>query len=63
MTGVSMLRPLRILLPFVAIGAALLVFLSFAFVAFSFAGGGRAGGPLSLGRCDAGLSGSPCAPA
>ena len=34
-TGVSMLRPLRILLPFVAIGVALLVFLSVAFVAFS----------------------------
>ena len=54
-----MLRPLRILLPIVAIGAALLVFLSLAFVAFSIGGGAGSGGPMSLGGCDAGLSGSP----
>jgi peptidoglycan DL-endopeptidase CwlO len=55
----SMLRPLRILLPIVAIGAALLVFLSLAFVAFSIGGGAGQGGPMSLGGCDAGLSGAP----
>ncbi len=55
----SMLRPLRILLPIVAIGVALLVFLSLAFVAFSIGGGAGSGGPMALGGCDAGLSGSP----
>ncbi len=55
----SMLRPLRILLPFVAIGVALLVFLSVAFVAFTIGGGLGPGGPASFGACDAGLSGSP----
>jgi peptidoglycan DL-endopeptidase CwlO len=54
----SMLRPLRILLPLVAIGLALLVFLGLAFVAFSIGGGTGSGGPMSLGGCDAGLSGS-----
>jgi hypothetical protein len=54
----SMLRPLRILLPLVAVGLALLVFLSIAFVAFSIGGGTGPGGPMVLGGCDAGLSGS-----
>ena len=57
--GVSMLRPLRILLPFVAIGVALLVFLSVAFVAFTVGGGTGPGGPTSFGPCDAGLSAAP----
>ena len=51
----SMLRPLRILLPFIAIGAALVLFLGVAFVAFSVGGGSGTGVP-SLGPCDAGLS-------
>ena len=55
----SMLRPLRILLPFVAIGVALLVFLSVAFVAFTVGGGTGPGGPTSFGPCDAGLSAAP----
>ena len=57
--GVSILRPLRILLPFVAIGVALLVFLSVAFVAFTVGGGTGPGGPTSFGPCDAGLSAAP----
>jgi len=57
--GVSMLRPLRILLPFVAIGVALVVFLCVAFVAFTVGGGTGPGGPTSFGPCDAGLSAAP----
>ncbi len=57
----ALLRPLRILLPFVAIGVALLVFLGVTFVAFSIGGGLGSNGPVSLGGCDAGLSGSPTA--
>lgn len=49
----SLWRPLRLLLPLVAIGVALVVFLGAAFVAFS-AGGGTAA-PLVRGDCDAGL--------
>ncbi|MBA3905506.1 MAG: C40 family peptidase [Pseudonocardiales bacterium] len=54
-----MLRPLRvfrILLPFVAIGTALVLFLGVAFVAFTV-GGGATGGGLVLGPCDAALTG------
>lgn len=54
----SMLRPLRILLPFIAIAVALVVFISLAFVAFSV-GGGTGGGFAALGPCDATLSGAP----
>jgi len=48
--GVSMLRPLRILLPFVAIGVALLVFLSVAFVAFTVSGARGRAAPRRSGR-------------
>ena len=53
-----MLRPLRILLPFVAIGAALVLFLGLAFAVFSV-GGGTGTGTLAPGLCDAGLSSAP----
>ncbi|MDT7574936.1 MAG: hypothetical protein QOH17_1269, partial [Pseudonocardiales bacterium] len=52
----SMLRPLRILLPFIAIAAALVLFISVAFIAFTV-GGGNTGGGVALGPCDASLSG------
>lgn len=51
----SPLRPLRILLPFVAIGLGLVLFLAVAFVAFS-ASGGTSGGQSTFGACDAGLT-------
>ena len=54
----SMLRPLRILLPFVAIGAALVLFLGLTFAVFSV-GGGTGTGTLAPGLCDAGLSSAP----
>lgn len=47
------LRPLRLLLPLVAIGAACLLVLVVGVVAFYGAGGGR--GPTYLGPCDAGI--------
>lgn len=49
------LRPLRLLLPFVAIVAALGLFIGVAFVAFS-ASGGTGGGVSTLGACDASSS-------
>lgn len=50
----SFWRPLRLLLPFVAIGVALVVFLGAAFLAFSVGGG--AATPLTTpGACDTGL--------
>jgi peptidoglycan DL-endopeptidase CwlO len=52
---VTPLRPLRLLLPFVAIAAALGLFLGFAFMAFS-AGGGTSTSTPAVGACDAGLS-------
>ncbi|HEY0813472.1 MAG TPA: C40 family peptidase [Pseudonocardia sp.] len=55
-----MLRPLRILrilLPFVAIAAALVLFLGVAFIAFTIGGGGGTGGELPAGPCDAALTG------
>jgi cell wall-associated NlpC family hydrolase len=51
---VTPLRPLRLLLPFVAIAAALGLFLGIGFMAFS-AGGGGGGATSTLGACDAGL--------
>ncbi len=51
-----MFRPLRLLLPFVAIGMGLVLFLAVAFVAFS-ASGGTSGGQATFGACDA--SGTP----
>jgi peptidoglycan DL-endopeptidase CwlO len=54
------LRPLRLLLPFVAIGAGLVLFLAVAFVAFS-ASGGTSGGQAAFGACDAGLTSSGAA--
>ncbi|OLT10353.1 hypothetical protein BJF78_29030 [Pseudonocardia sp. CNS-139] len=53
------LRPLRLLLPFVAIGLALLLFLGVGFVAFNIGGGG--GRPVPYTACDAGLR-SPAGP-
>ena len=47
-----MLRPLRLFVPFVAVGAALLVFLVFGFLAYQ---GGTGGGLVGPGVCDAGL--------
>jgi cell wall-associated NlpC family hydrolase len=47
-----MLRPLRLFVPFVAVGAALLVFLVFGFLAYQ---GGPGGGIVGPGVCDAGL--------
>lgn len=56
------LRPLRLLLPLVAIAAALGLFLGVAFVAFSVGGGGGGSG-LSFGPCDANLRTAPGATA
>jgi hypothetical protein len=50
---VFLLRPLRLLLPFAVIAAALMLFIAVAFVAFS-ASGGTSGGAGTLGDCDAG---------
>jgi cell wall-associated NlpC family hydrolase len=50
---VFLLRPLRLLLPFAVIAAALMLFIAVAFVAFS-ASGGTSGGTGTLGDCDAG---------
>jgi cell wall-associated NlpC family hydrolase len=47
-----LLRPLRLLVPFIAVGAALLVFLVFGFLAYQ---GGTGGGIVGPGVCDAGL--------
>ena len=52
----TVLRPLRLLIPFVAIAAALGLFLGIGFIAFSTGGGG--GRPASYGPCDAGLDSS-----
>lgn len=46
-------RALRLLIPFVAIGVALVLFLGIAFFAFTVGGG--IGGPTSYGPCEAGL--------
>ncbi|HEY4418330.1 MAG TPA: NlpC/P60 family protein, partial [Pseudonocardia sp.] len=51
----NLLRPLRLLIPFVAIAAALGLFLGVGFVLFSTGGG--AGRSQSYGPCDAGLAG------
>ena len=48
-----LLRPLRLLIPVIAIGGALVLFLVFGFLAFQSGGGGGAG--LVPGICDAGL--------
>jgi cell wall-associated NlpC family hydrolase len=48
---VRFLRPLRLLLPFVTIAAALALFIGVAFVAFSVNGGAGGGAP-TLGACD-----------
>jgi cell wall-associated NlpC family hydrolase len=50
----SLLRPLRLLLPFVAIAAALGLFLGVGFIAFNIGGGGG-GRPSTYGACDPGL--------
>ena len=50
----SVLRPLRLLLPFVAIAAALALFLGVGFIAFNIGGGGG-GQPATYGACDPGL--------
>ncbi|GAA1309772.1 C40 family peptidase [Pseudonocardia xinjiangensis] len=55
----NVLRPLRLLVPFVAIAAALGLFLGIGFIAFSTGGGG--GQSASYGPCDAGLDSSPLA--
>lgn len=47
-----MLRPLRLFVPFLAVGVALLVFLVFGFLAYQ---GGTGGGFVGPGVCDAGL--------
>lgn len=54
-TGMRALRPLRLLLPFVAIAVALVLFLGLTFFAFTVGGGG--GTPTS-GPCDTGVRGS-----
>jgi len=51
---VRLLRPLRLLVPLIAVGAALVVFLVFGFLAYQ-AGTGGSGGGLAPGVCDAGL--------
>lgn len=56
---VKPLRPLRLLLPLVAIAAALGLFLGVAFVAFNVGGGGGGGAALSFGTCDANLRAAP----
>ena len=48
-----LLRPLRLLVPLVAVGGALVVFLVFGFLAYQGGTGGGAG--LVPGYCDAGL--------
>ena len=48
-----LLRPLRLLVPFVAVGGALMIFLVFGFLAYQGGTGGGAG--LIPGFCDAGL--------
>ncbi len=48
-----LLRPLRLLVPLVAVGAALVIFLAFGFLAYQGSTGGGAG--LVPGFCDAGL--------
>jgi cell wall-associated NlpC family hydrolase len=53
-----MLRPLRLLVPFVAVGAALLVFLVFGFLAYQ---GGTGGGIAGPGVCDAAATGDTAA--
>jgi peptidoglycan DL-endopeptidase CwlO len=55
------LRPLRLLVPFVAIAAALALFLGVGFIAFNIGGGGGVGRPATHGACDAGLR-SPVGP-
>jgi cell wall-associated NlpC family hydrolase len=50
---VRSLRPLRLLVPVVALGGALVVFLAFGFLAYRGGGGGGSG--LVPGVCDAGL--------
>jgi cell wall-associated NlpC family hydrolase len=51
----NLLRPLRLLIPFIAIAAALGLFLGVGFIVFS--AGGGAGRSQSYGPCDAGLAG------
>ncbi len=51
-TSTRGLRPLRLLLPFAAIGAALVLFLGLTFFAFTIAGGG---GGAPAGPCDTGV--------
>jgi hypothetical protein len=55
------MRPLRLLIPFVAIAAALALFLGVGFIAFNIGGGGGGGGATTSGPCDAGLR-SPVGP-
>lgn len=52
MTVTRRLRPLRLLLPFAAIAAALVLFLAITFFAFTIGGGG---GGTPSGPCDAGV--------
>jgi peptidoglycan DL-endopeptidase CwlO len=56
---VRMLRPLRLLIPVIAVGGALVVFLVFGFLAYQGSGGGPA---LFPGICDAGLRSASGAP-
>jgi cell wall-associated NlpC family hydrolase len=56
----NFLRPLRLLIPFVTIAAALALFLGVGFIAFNISGGGG-GRPAGSGPCDAGLR-SPVGP-
>jgi cell wall-associated NlpC family hydrolase len=56
----NLLRPLRLLIPFVAIAAALALFLGVGFIAFNIGGGGGRR-QATYGACDAGLR-SPVGP-
>jgi hypothetical protein len=60
---VKVLRPLRLLLPLVAIGGALVVFLTFGFLAYQVGSGGGSGGLAGPGVCDAGLRSTTRSPA
>lgn len=55
---VTPLRPLRLLVPVVAIAAALGLLLGVGFVAFTAVGGGGGGPVAAIGPCDAGLRSS-----
>ena len=50
------LRPLRLLVPLVAVGGALVVFLTFGFLAYQVGSGGGSGGLTGPGRLRCGVA-------